>query len=589
MTAAGEASVPDVAAAPGLLSRLRTLARAREVSLVVLAALVGLAAGVGVTAISRGAELLHLLLYGAARISSIPVLKPSLLLWPAVGGLIMGAVMLALKRWRPHAIVDPIEANALHGGRMSLTDSLILSAQTLLANGFGASVGMEAGYTQTGSGLASKLGQALRLRRTDLRVLVGCGAAGGIAAAFQAPLTGAFYGFELIIGVYAIPAAAPVMTAAIVAYLTAGQLGAVSSPIIVPPTGELLPSAFLPFLLLGLIAGGVSVGIMRLVTLVERGFSASGLPAYVRPAAGGLGVGALAYVSPQVLASGEGALHIQVGTGVTSAVALVFALKVCASALSLGAGFRGGLFFSSLFMGSLLGKLFAGGAALLAPGLVLDPVIAAVVGMSALAVGVVGGPFTMTFLTLEITGDLHIAALVLTASIGCSLLVRETFGYSFSTWRLHLRGETIRSALDIGWLRALTVERMMRTDVAAFGPDADLKTFRAAFPLGAVKQVVLRDEEGRYAGLVSVAEAHAALYGPEERVRTLARHLDTVLLPEMNVKQAAALFDRTQSEELAVVDAPDDRRVVGLLGEAFVLRRYAEELDKARRSVAGDG
>ncbi len=167
----------------------------------------------------------------------------------------MGGVILAMKRWRPHSIVDPIEANALHGGRMSLPDSIILSLQTMLANGFGASVGMEAGYTQSGSGLASVIGQWLRLRRMDLRILVGCGAAGGIAAAFQAPLTGAFYGFELIIGVYAIPAAAPVMTSALIAYLTARQLGAASTPIYVPEIGPLEPSAYLPFLLLGLIAG----------------------------------------------------------------------------------------------------------------------------------------------------------------------------------------------------------------------------------------------------------------------------------------------------------------------------------------------
>ncbi len=588
MSAGVEATGTEAVSTRGFAQRLRTLARGRETSLVVLAALIGVLAGLSVTLISRGAELLHSVLFGAARISSIPRLPLHVLLWPAIGGLIMGGVILALKRWRPHSIVDPIEANALHGGRMSLPDSIILSLQTMLANGFGASVGMEAGYTQSGSGLASVIGQWLRLRRMDLRILVGCGAAGGIAAAFQAPLTGAFYGFELIIGVYAIPAAAPVMTSALIAYLTARQLGAASTPIYVPEIGPLEPSAYLPFLLLGLIAGGVAIGIMRLVTLVERGFARSGLPLWLRPAVGGLGVGALAYVSPQVLSSGEGALRIQVGTGITSAVALILLLKVCASSLSLGSGFRGGLFFSSLFMGSLLGKLFANLAGSLVPWLALDPVIAAVVGMSALAVGVVGGPFTMTFLTLEITGDLHIAGLVLTASIGCSLLVRETFGYSFSTWRLHLRGETIRSALDVGWLRALTVERMMRTDVSVFGAGADLAAFRAAFPLGSVKTVALQDGEGRYVGLVPVAVAHSDAHPPTERIEALACNGDDILLADMNVKQAAAVFDRAQIDELVVVDHAEGRRIIGLLSEAFLLRRYADELDKARRGVAGD-
>ena len=114
-------------------------------------------------------------------------------------------------------MVDPIEANALHGGRLSLNDSLIIAAQNLISNGFGASVGLEAGYTQLASGLASKIGLSLQLRRSDLRILVGCGAAGAIAAAFNAPLTGSFYAFELIIGSYTILSLAPVVVSALAA------------------------------------------------------------------------------------------------------------------------------------------------------------------------------------------------------------------------------------------------------------------------------------------------------------------------------------------------------------------------------------
>ncbi len=116
--------------------------------------------------------------------------------------------ILILRYW-PRRAVDPIEANALYGGRMSLNDSLIVVAQTMVSNGVGASVGLEAGYTQIGSALASRLGRSFRLRRNDLRLLVGCGAAGAIAAAFNAPLTGAFYAFELVIGTYSLATLAP--------------------------------------------------------------------------------------------------------------------------------------------------------------------------------------------------------------------------------------------------------------------------------------------------------------------------------------------------------------------------------------------
>ncbi len=149
---------------------------------------------------------------------SIPISPLSV---PLIGGMVMGAASEIIRRWRPEREIDPIEANALHGGRMSLLGSIIVAAQTVWSSGVGASVGLEAGYTQFASGIASRIGNAFRLRRGDLRILVGCGAAAGIAGAFGAPLAGAFYGFELIIGSYSPNGLAPVGIAALIGYLVA--------------------------------------------------------------------------------------------------------------------------------------------------------------------------------------------------------------------------------------------------------------------------------------------------------------------------------------------------------------------------------
>src|ERR1039458_4819166 len=141
-------------------------------------------------------------------------------LTPCLGGLLFGLATAYITR-RRGTEVDPIEANALHGGRMSIRGSLIVAAQTVWSSGVGASVGLEAGYTQLASGIASKIGQAFRLRRSDMRVMVGCGAAGAIAGAFGAPLGGAFYGFELIIGSDSIASLGPGGLGGVVGYLTA--------------------------------------------------------------------------------------------------------------------------------------------------------------------------------------------------------------------------------------------------------------------------------------------------------------------------------------------------------------------------------
>ena len=143
---------------------------------------------------------------------------------PLAGGIVFGIARELIVRWRPEREIDPIEANALHGGRMSLLGSIIVAVETVWSSGVGASVGLEAGYTQFAGGIASRIGMAFRLRRADLRILVGCGAAGGIAGAFGAPLAGAFYGFELIIGGYSPNSLAPVAVAALLGYLVAHAL-----------------------------------------------------------------------------------------------------------------------------------------------------------------------------------------------------------------------------------------------------------------------------------------------------------------------------------------------------------------------------
>jgi CIC family chloride channel protein len=572
--------------------RLRAFVRAHESSLVVLAVLIGATAGLVVAAMSNAVEALHVVLFNLEwgdRLSSQFRIEPwRALLVPSLGGLLLGLGFLVLSRWRPAREIDPIEANALHGGQMSFRGSVIVALQTVWSSGVGASVGLEAGYTQLASGLAASLGRAFHLRRADQRIMVGCGAAAAIAGAFGAPLAGAFYAFELVIGGYTPASLTPVGVAAVAGYFVTQGFTVLSFGVGVGPVGDVLGRDLAIASLLGILAALTGIAIMRGVTLCETLLAKTRLWPPLRPALGGLAVGLLALVTPQVMSSGHGALHFAGFVSIPlTVIAIMFALKAIASVLSLGSGFRGGLFFATLFLGALGGHLFAAGFDVIWPGLNLNPNVYAIVGMSALSASVIGGPLTMSFIALESTGNLWLTTAVLVAVILSTQITRELFGYSFATWRLHLRGETIRSAADVGWLRDLTVGRLMRSDVATVNADMKIEEFREKFPLGSKTQVVAVDAAGRYAGLALVAEAHAQ---ETEQVGKLAGILhcrDVVLYPVMNIQEAIAAFDTAEAESLVVVDSGDQWRPIGILTEAHAMRRYAEESEQRRREAVG--
>ncbi len=577
-------------------SKLKAFLRRSEFIMITLAAITGACAGLVVAGMSTLSRYLHSMIFqipASDRLSSAYGIEPVLILaGPIAGGIVMGAILLLLRFIGKKPMVDPMEANALHGGRMSLTDSLIVGGQNTISNGFGASVGLEAGFTQISSSIASRLGQMLSLRRNDLRILVGCGSAGAIAAAFHAPLTGAFYAFELIIGTYTIFALAPVVISAIVATTVSSLLTGSVFTIAVGSFGATETADFLPAIVLGAVAALAGILLMLGVSFVEELARKSTVPVWIRPALGGIIVGLLALRSPQVLSAGHGAMHLDLPSGIgVSALISVIVMKSLASAVSIGSGFRGGLFFASLFLGALIGKLFAAAAVVLFQDANLTPLVYAVIGMSSFAASVIGGPLTMTFLALEITGNLSITALVLAACITASLIVRNLFGYSFSTWRFHLRGENLRSPQDVGWIRNLTVDTMMRTDVRTIEQATTVADFKLKYPLGSAQRVIVVNADSRYVGMIIVADIYSSLVSQDDRNRTIEPYIslrDQYLVGTQNAREAATRFENNECEALAVVNNRDEKIVTGLLTEAYTLRRLAQETEAHRREVFGE-
>ena len=573
--------------------RARRWLRGSEAALIFVAILAGSVAGLATALQSTIAHGLQHLFYGVGinRLSALRSIRhPVRLLALPAGGLLLAVFNRRLVSGR--AAIDVVEANALHGGRVPVLDSLMVSAQTLISNGFGASVGLEAAYAQAGGCIASLTGQWLGLRRAEMRILVGAGAGAAIGAAFGAPLTGAFYGFEIVIGAYTPAAIAPVAAAALAARLVTKAFGIEPWLVAMQPQGPITTLTYVVAALLGLVSAIVGIAIMRAQTTVEQLVARAPGPAWWRPVVGGALLIPLAYVCPQALSAGHGAMHLELALHpAVEFLLIVFVLKVLASIISLSFGFRGGLFFASLFLGSLLGPIFTHGINLAnesmgGTGLLLDDHAAALIGMAALSVSIVGGPMTLSLLTLEATHDFALTGLVITASLCASAYTRAHFGYSFSTWRLHLRGTAIRGPRDIGWANMLTARQMMRRAPPLVDGALTISDFRDAVPLGSANSVILRDALGAYAGLVITADAYQPALDVRTPVGALARMQQQTLQPDDDVDTILDRFERWESDGIAVLD--EHGLILGLVSEKFVRRRYAEEMEKSQQSLFGE-
>ena len=507
---------------------------------------------------------------------------------PVLGGLLLGLLALAERRSHAEEIIDPIEANAVHGGRLSLLPSMRLVLATYLSNAFGASIGMEAAYTQLGSAFLSVAGKWLHLRREDMRIFVAAGAAAAVAAAFHAPLAGAFYGFEVILGAYMVAAISQVAVAAVCGTLTAAILTGRD-----PLFAMTLPALDIPnwyyliFLAQGVLAALVGTFTMRAVTRTEYLTKRLDLPDWASPIFGGLVLGLMALIFPQVLGGGQGAinLHLHETWPLIPLAALLLA-KILASAISIGSGFRGGLFSASLFIGCLFGQLFALFIGHFLPLGQEFPEIFMLVGMGSVAASIIGAPVTMVLLVLEMTGSFTATTSVLMGVLIASAMTRYYFGYSFSTWRFHLRGLRISGAHDIGWIEELTVAALMREDGHTLPAGASLEEIRAMAAPRSAKRLFVTDDAGLYLGAIDAThlpepDADAAI-----NAASLARDPAQFLLPGQNIQQALHEFAESEVEELPVID-PATRKLLGYLSESYTLRRYTQELESRNATQFG--
>ena len=481
-------------------------------------------------------------------------------------------------------------------GACSLRDSLWLTFTTVLSNGAGASLGMEAGYSQLGAGFIPGSGRWFRLRRADLRIFVTAGAGAAIAAAFNAPLAGAFYGYELILGSYTTRALAPVVVADGLRRADPARHVAHEGPVRCRRAASpSLRKAISCSRCWAWRAAGVAVLAMQARDLDRTRlapFQPAGLAAARARRRGAVGDGALCARRCWAAAMARCSC-ISTSAGRIAALAILLAAKLVASAISVGAGFRGGLFSSALFIGTLLGALFAPGRGLFLARRWKPSITSSCWrAWARWRPAIIGAPLTMVFLVLEATGDFQVTIAVVIAVTVASTIVRIMFGYSFATWRFHLRGLSIRGAHDVGWISDMTVGRLMRTDPKTVPENLGLQgAARRLSRSGGTKRHLCA---GRAKAIMpgrstpTICTIRRSTMRWTGRWRAIWRRSRSNSCCRARISAARwPVSTPCRSKPCRCCIPRSQRRVLGYVTEAYALKRYTQELERMRSAELG--
>ena len=316
----------------------------------------------------------------------VPTLKWwHVLLGPAIGGAFVGPLVYFLAREaKGHGVPEVMNAVAMEGGIIRKRVVVIKTLASAMCIGSGGSVGREGPIVQIGSAIGSSLGQILRVTDDEMRILVGCGAAAGIAATFNAPIAGAIFALEIVLADFALTTFTPIILSSVMATVVSRSfLG--NAPAFQIPHYQLESPVELGFyVVLGLVAGCVAVAFTTILYKSEDKWDALRIPEYLKATIGGLMIGALGLYFPQLLGVGYEAIDTALQNRELWLMLLLLGpLKIIATSITIGSGGSGGIFAPSLFMGAMAGGAFGCGIHALFPGFTAQPGAYALVGMGA--------------------------------------------------------------------------------------------------------------------------------------------------------------------------------------------------------------
>ncbi|HWA54106.1 MAG TPA: chloride channel protein [Solirubrobacterales bacterium] len=497
---------------------------------------------------------------------------------PVVGGLLYGPLVYRFApEARGHGVPEVMLAVHSNQGRIRGRVPVVKSLASAICIGAGGSVGREGPIVQIGSAIGSGVGQVLRLPGQDLRLLVACGAAGGIGATFNAPIAGVFFALELILRDFQTRAFGIVVLSSVVA-TAVGRLAYGSGAFLHLPGFHVVSAVEYPlYALLGILAALAGVAFMRTLYGAEdfaddiwRG------PAWLRPAAGGVLLGLLLLALPEMYGVGYPVLEGAIDGRYVLGLLLVFLLgKIVATSLTLAIGGSGGVFAPSLFMGAMLGSAFGLGAHDLLPASTAGAGAYGLVGMGALFAATGRAPITAVLIVFELTGDYSVILPLMLAVVVATAISRRLSADSIYTLKLRRRGIDIDRPAIGGPLAGLRIGEAMQPPPRALDPHAGLAEITSAFLAQGRSVLPVVDESGLLLGVLDARQVERLAAGAEEPdAAALAQDVPELFAGEDLTVAVSCLAE--EDREAVPVLAPGTRRLVGWVEHRDLLRAYTE-------------
>lgn len=559
---------------------LQRLFRFSEVHLMlVYAVIVGVLGALSTIAFRDGLAIVQHLLGG--RSGSFVEMARTLpwefrVLLPTAGGVIAGTFLVLANRYTAGLKSDYMEAVAVGDGHVSVRQTLLRSLSSFSSIVTGGSIGREGAMVQLAAMCASVVGRGVRFEQSRLRLLVACGAAAGLASAYNAPIAGAFFVTEIVLGSIAMSSFGPVLVAAVVANITMREFPGYQPAYQMPAFHDIAGVEVLLFIGLGLVAGIAAPQFLRVLDATKTLFRKSRLPLPVRLGVGGLLVGILSVWVPQVWGNGysvvNSLLHDQ---WLWTAVLTVLVFKLVATAVTTGSGAVGGVFTPTLFMGAALGLLFGQAMQALWPEAVSAPFTYAIVGMGAFLAGATGAPLMAILMIFEMTLSYQVM-LPLMLSCVMAYFISRSFDSS-SMYEITIRRN--REEQERLRLRRTQMRELIRPAETVLPLTATLEELTQTFIRHSVKYVYIVDEHNRLQGQVALQDLTSVLTGdPSEQKKTAADYLRRdflpVITPEMSLSEALQRFLTHQGERLPIVQSITDPVLLGAIYKTSLLDAY---------------